>query len=168
MLLPYGWINILFLPFPVQSFFRASLVFLAGCCCRTTIDGTLQPMHLDSHAPSEEPGIQLFIYPQPSFEDSPPRYKFWQSASRPQSSFSCHGACDQQQEVSSVSLMSLELLELWKYEEHDPGIFFFFPGNEQRGTCQSVFLKANSGRDATVCSCHWAKGINMAQTWGTV
>jgi len=82
------WINKLFLPFPFHSFFRASLVFLADCCCRNAIDEAPQPMHLDSRALSEEPGIWLFIYPQPSFEDSPPWYKSWQSTSRPQSSFS--------------------------------------------------------------------------------
>lgn len=82
------WINKLFLPFPVRSFFRASLVFLAGCCCRNTIDGAPQLMHLDSNARSEEPGIRLFIYLQSFFEDNPTWYKSWQFTSRPQSSFS--------------------------------------------------------------------------------
>lgn len=167
------WRNKLFLPFPVHSFFRASLVFLAGCCCRNAIDGAPQPMHLDSNALSEKPGIQLFIYPQPSFEGSPPRYKSWQSTSRPQSSFSFRwslwSTARSQLCLPYVSRVcrALKIPRAWPSHTHIY-LFFFFPENEQRGTCQSVFLKANSGREAAICSCHWAKGINVAQTWGTV
>lgn len=164
------WINKLFLPFPVHSFFRASPVFLAGCCCRNTIDGASQPMHLDSNAQSEEPSIWLFIYPQPSFEDSPPRYKSWQSTSRPQSSFSLWWSLwstpRSQLCLPYVSRVfrALKIPRAWPSDIY---ILFFFHRKWTKRNL-SVFLKANSGREATVCICHWAKGINVAQTWAIV
>lgn len=127
-------------------------------------------MHLDSNALSEEPGIWLFIYPQPSFEDSPPWYKSWQSTSRPQSCFSLWwslwSTARSQLCLPYVSRVfrAMKIPRAWPSDI----CIIFFPENEQRGTCQSVFFKANSGREAAVCSCHWAKGINVAQTWGTV
>lgn len=102
------WLNILFLPFPVHSFFRASLVFLAGCCCRTTIDGSLQPMHLDSNAVPKSL-VSSFSFTHGLLLKTAPVSINPDSLRQGLNLLSpCHGDCDQQQKVSSVSFMSLE------------------------------------------------------------
>lgn len=140
------WLNILFLPFPVCSFFRASLVFLVGCCCRTTIDGTLQPMHLDSNALSKSlvssfsltHGLLLKTAPLGINPDSLHQGLNLLSP--------CHRVCDQWQEVSFVFFMSLEFLELWKYEERDLGIFFFQKVNKEEPVSQSFWKLILAGK----------------------
>lgn len=158
------WINTSFLPSPVHSFFRAALVFLAGCCCRNTIDESLQPMHLESNASSFSiwslVSSFLFIW-RPVLKTAPvginpdiphqglnlllslwstARSQFW------------------------LPYVSWAFRALWKYEEHDPGNFFSLE-REQSSTCQSVFLSADSHRGAAVCSYQGVEFVNNCDTF---
>lgn len=106
------WINKLFLPFPVHSFFRASLVFLAGFCCRNTIDGLLSTCTLILMLCLKSL-VSGFLFIHSLLLKTAPLGINPDSLHQGLNLLSpCDGVCDQRQEVSSVSLMSLEFLEL--------------------------------------------------------
>lgn len=105
------WINKLFLLFPVHSFFRAFLVFLAGCCCRNTIDDLSPCTLMLSLCLKTRVSSFSFIY---SFllKTAPLGINHDSLHQGVNLLSPCDGVCDQHQEVKSDSLMSLEFLEL--------------------------------------------------------